>query len=79
MSDESRLVRVASGQGFWGDDLEAPVRRALTEGVSEASALLHDPLVEETEVFPWPVLREDVIDEQLREENGERLHEARDQ
>ena len=21
------LVRVASGQGFWGDDLEAPVRQ----------------------------------------------------
>jgi hypothetical protein len=24
---ERRLVRVASGQGFWGDDLEAPVRQ----------------------------------------------------
>jgi hypothetical protein len=24
---EGRLVRVASGQGFWGDDLEAPVRQ----------------------------------------------------
>ncbi|NNF15008.1 MAG: DUF1446 domain-containing protein [Gemmatimonadetes bacterium] len=27
MSDESRVVRIASGQGFWGDDLEAPVRQ----------------------------------------------------
>lgn len=26
MSDE-RVVRIASGQGFWGDDLEAPVRQ----------------------------------------------------
>ena len=27
MSDNGRVVRVASGQGFWGDDLEAPVRQ----------------------------------------------------
>lgn len=27
MSDDGRVVRVASGQGFWGDDLEAPVRQ----------------------------------------------------
>ena len=25
--NEGRIVRVASGQGFWGDDLEAPVRQ----------------------------------------------------
>ncbi len=27
MSSTDRTVRVASGQGFWGDDLEAPVRQ----------------------------------------------------
>jgi hypothetical protein len=27
VSDNGRVVRVASGQGFWGDDLEAPVRQ----------------------------------------------------
>jgi hypothetical protein len=27
VSDNSRVIRVASGQGFWGDDLEAPVRQ----------------------------------------------------
>jgi limonene-1,2-epoxide hydrolase len=27
MSGDGRFVRVASGQGFWGDDLEAPVRQ----------------------------------------------------
>ena len=27
MSEYGRVVRVASGQGFWGDDLEAPVRQ----------------------------------------------------
>ncbi|MEE8148139.1 MAG: acyclic terpene utilization AtuA family protein, partial [Longimicrobiales bacterium] len=24
---EANIVRIASGQGFWGDDLEAPVRQ----------------------------------------------------
>ncbi|MGY8778939.1 MAG: acyclic terpene utilization AtuA family protein, partial [Longimicrobiales bacterium] len=24
---DGNLVRIASGQGFWGDDLEAPVRQ----------------------------------------------------
>ncbi|MYG81895.1 MAG: DUF1446 domain-containing protein, partial [Gemmatimonadetes bacterium] len=27
MAEGSGLVRIASGQGFWGDDLEAPVRQ----------------------------------------------------
>ena len=28
-----RVVRVASGQGFWGDDLEAPVRQVEGGGI----------------------------------------------
>ncbi len=27
MADSDRVVRIGSGQGFWGDDLEAPVRQ----------------------------------------------------
>ncbi|MEZ4414840.1 MAG: acyclic terpene utilization AtuA family protein [Gemmatimonadota bacterium] len=27
MSDTTGVIRIASGQGFWGDDLEAPVRQ----------------------------------------------------
>ncbi len=27
MSAEDRIIRIGSGQGFWGDDLEAPVRQ----------------------------------------------------
>src|SRR6476619_2430974 len=27
VSNEARIVRVASGQGFWGDDLDAPRRQ----------------------------------------------------
>ncbi len=30
---EERVVRVASGQGFWGDDLEAPVRQVEGGGI----------------------------------------------
>jgi len=31
--DASKLVRIASGQGFWGDDLEAPVRQVEGGGI----------------------------------------------
>jgi hypothetical protein len=27
MTDPGRILRIGSGQGFWGDDLEAPVRQ----------------------------------------------------
>ena len=30
---ESHLVRIASGQGFWGDDIEAPVRQVEGGGI----------------------------------------------
>ncbi|MCH1569843.1 MAG: DUF1446 domain-containing protein, partial [Longimicrobiales bacterium] len=30
---ESRVVRIASGQGFWGDDIEAPVRQVEGGGI----------------------------------------------
>ncbi len=45
MSDTSRVVRVASGQGFWGDWLEAPRRQV--EG-GQVDYLMLDYLAEVT-------------------------------
>ena len=45
MSDSSRVVRVASGQGFWGDWLEAPLRQV--EG-GQVDYLMLDYLAEVT-------------------------------
>lgn len=45
MSDSSRVVRVASGQGFWGDWLEAPRRQV--EG-GQVDYLMLDYLAEVT-------------------------------
>src|SRR6476646_9845224 len=45
VSNEDRIVRVASGQGFWGDDLDAPRRQV--EG-GQVDYLMLDYLAEVT-------------------------------
>ncbi len=45
MTDEDRVIRIGSGQGFWGDDLDAPVRQV--EG-GELDYLMMDYLAEVT-------------------------------
>ena len=58
-----RIIRVASGQGFWGDDLDAPVRQVeggeidylMLDYLAENTALsLHEVRTETDRYISWP-------------------------